>query len=785
MKGFNLVIFLLFIFFNSCRSDVDPGEYLRLWYGKPAENWMTEALPIGNGYMGVIFFGGYEHEQLQFSEESLWAGGPGSHPGYNFGLREGASEWLPEIRRLLAVGKSEEAHLLANEKLTGIINPVSGLSFGDYGSQQTMGDLHISILNQSPDISGYYRELDISSSVGRVSYNSGGVNHTRTFLGCYPYKVMAYNFENDAPGGADYSVRITTPHNTDYLIYEDGILRKGGHVNDNQLGFETAVMIKTDGKISFENDELFVKGAGNILLFQTASTAYEPSFPHYRGNDYVSVNRMTMDQIGNFSFNELMEIHVNDYRSLFDRVTFNLEGESFDSLPTDTRLARYAAGNGDRKLEELYFQYGRYLMISSSRPGTMPMHLQGKWNNSTNPPWAADYHTNINLQMLYWPAEQTSLAECHEPLIDYIGTLIPPGRKSAETFFNARGWIVNTMNNAWGYTSPGWEFPWGFFPAGAAWLCRHVWEHFAFNADTVYLQNRAYPLMREAALFWVDYLTEDENGYLVSSPSYSPEHGGISTGASMDHQIAWDLFNNCVRALDILGTNVSERDMFAEYRDRILPPATGRWGQLQEWKEDVDDPENQHRHVSHLYALHPGNQISVEGTPLLAEAAKVSLEARGDGGTGWSLAWKINFWARLHDGNRAHSLLRRLLRPVNTQDVEMSGGGGSYNNLLCAHPPFQLDGNMGGTAGIAEMLLQSHDGIIHILPALPDVWRSGKVSGLKARGNLTVDIEWNDGSLTEFTISGQPGSEIRVIANGRKSDHIIPANGKFGFSTDD
>ena len=782
MKAFNLVIFLLFIFFNSCRSDNDPGEYLRLWYGEPAENWMTEALPVGNGYMGVIFFGGYDKEQLQFSEGSLWAGGPGSHPDYNFGLREGASDWLPEIRSLLNEEKPDEAHRLANEKLTGIINPVNGLSFGDYGAQQTMGDLYVNILNQSPDISGYKRELDISSAQGRVNYNSGGVNHKRTFFGCYPYRVMVYKFENDSPGGVDYSVKITTPHSSDYLIYENSILRKGGHINDNQLGFETAVMIKTDGIITFENNELLVKGAGNIVLFQTASTAYKPSFPHYRGNDYVAVNRNIINQTVNMNFNDLLEIHVNDYRSLFDRVSLYLEGDSFDSIPTGSRLEKYAAGNGDRKLEELYFQYGRYLMISSSRPGTMPMHLQGKWNNSTNPPWAADYHTNINLQMLYWPAEPTNLSECHVPLVDYIETLIPPGRKSAETFFNARGWIVNTMNNAWGYTSPGWNFPWGFFPAGAAWLCQHVWEHFAFTADTTYLQNRAYPVMKEAALFWVDYLTEDENGYLVSSPSYSPEHGGISTGASMDHQIAWDLFNNCVRALDILGTSKTERDLFADYRDRILPPATGRWGQLQEWKEDVDDPDNKHRHVSHLYALHPGNQISIAGTPLLAEAAKVSLEARGDGGTGWSLAWKINFWSRLHDGNRAHSLLRRLLRPAIMQGIEMSGGGGgSYNNLLCAHPPFQLDGNMGGTAGIAEMLLQSHDGIIHILPALPDDWSTGSVKGLKARGNLTVDIVWNDGHLTELTISGKPGAEIRVNADGRESDHIMPPEGKINI----
>ena len=778
MIRLTLITLLIIILTPGCNPAADEPQKLRLWYEEPAEDWMTQALPLGNGHMGIMFFGDIQRERLQFSEGTLWAGGPGSHPDYNLGLREGAYNHLPEVRDLVRAEKYDEAHSLAREKLTGIINPVGGLSFGDYGSQQTMGDIYVSILGQETGVTGYHRELDIGSAIGKVTYQAGETNHRRTFFGCYPKNVMVYHFENDSPRGSDYSIEIETPHNVDYVTHHDGILRLGGHLPDNKLSFETGVRVETDGTVLFKDSSLFITGAGHIYILHTAATGYMPKFPEYRGNDHVTQVSTILDEAANYSPAELKRIHLDDYHGLFSRVSLHLDGPEYDTLPTGRRLQEYALGNDDRGLEELYFQYGRYLMISSSRPGTMPMHLQGKWNHSTNPPWAADYHTNINLQMLYWPAELTNLPECHTPLIDYIETLVPPGKKSAKTFFDARGWIVNTMNNAFGYTSPGWDFPWGFFPAGAAWLTQHVWEHFAFNNDTSYLQNQAWPIMKEAAMFWVDYLTEDENGFLVSIPSYSPEHGGISGGASMDHQIAWDILNNCVQALEILGGDAAMKDLFRQTRDRILPPSIGSWGQLQEWKEDVDDPESRHRHVSHLFALHPGSQISASGTPDLAEAARVTLEARGDGGTGWSLAWKINFWARLHDGNRAFSLLRRLLRPVGgIQGTEYLDGGGSYNNLLCAHPPFQLDGNMGGTSGIAEMLLQSHEDIIHILPALPDDWTGGKVTGLKARGNFTVDIAWQNGVLTEGTVRGTPGEKVKIMTGNRVTGYSIPDSG--------
>lgn len=761
----------------SCNVSTKDKNDLKLWYDKPATEWMTEALPIGNGYTGAMFFGGVEIEQIQFSEGSLWSGGPGSNSDYNFGTRKEAWKYLPEIRQLLKEGKFDEAHQLANRQLTGIIHSKKeGSGFGDYGAQQTMGDLFISVDHKGTP-TNYKRELDITNSQGQVSYKINGEQYQRTYFGSYPGKVMVYRFESSIK--TNYLIEYKSPHKRNKESFSNSIYSYQGEVEDNGMEYETCLKIDSDGKVTFENGDLKISDAKYFTIYHVAATDYTLKYPTYKGANYLADNKNTLAKLEGKSFEIVQKEHLQDYQNLYSRVELNLGENNRDSVPTNERLLDYAKGAVDPGLEQIYFQYSRYLMISASRPGTMPLHLQGKWNNSTNPPWAADYHMNINQQMLYWPAEITNLGECHLPLFDYMESLVEPGKVTAKEFFNTRGWVVNTMNNAFGYTSPGWGLPWGFFPGGAAWLCQHAWEHYDFTGDKVFLEKTAYPLMKEAALFWMDYLTEDENGYLVSSPSYSPEHGGISRGASMDHQMAWDLLNNCIQACEVLDVDREFKQEATIKRDKIFPPTIGSWGQLQEWKEDVDDPNDKHRHVSHLYALHPGKQITVENAPELAEAAKVSLNARGDDGTGWSLAWKVNFWARLKDGDRAYKLFKRLLRPTGIEGTNYMNGGGSYSNLLCAHPPFQLDGNMGGCAGMAELLLQSHTGTIELLPALPTDWKTGSVKGLKARGGFEVNLQWKESKLTQAEIKGKVGSNGTLKYASESKEFQIPANGIF------
>jgi alpha-L-fucosidase 2 len=761
----NKLLILALIFHAGTFSLAQKKTSLELWYNQPASDWMTQALPIGNGYMGAMIFGGTDTERIQFNEETLWEGGPGAHPDYQFGIRNNAWKNLSEIRRLLNEGKQTEAEALSSQSLTGIINPLEGNEFGDFGAFQNFGDIFIDVQN-SGTITNYKRSLDLTTATAHVSYQSGNIIHQRSYFASYPRRMMVFNFTNTSLQGITYQLKVNIPHQNIVKHLSNNQLSITGNVRHNKLEFEALLKIESDGQLMYDGNNINITNTRRLTLYLTAATTYKNSFPTYRGNDYLAQNRRTFAAIENRSYNDLMKEHVADYQNLFNRVAFQLDGSpSGENKPTNERLINHAVTHNDRALEVLYFQHARYLAISSSRPGCLPMTLQGKWNHSNRPPWASDYHTNINLQMLYWPVEATNLSECALPLADYTKSLDEPGKLAAKEHFGARGWTVNTMNNAFGYTAPGWGFPWGFFPGGGAWLCRHLWEHYLYTNDRRFLQFNAFPLMRESVCFWLDYLTPDEKGYLVSMPSYSPEHGGISKGATMDHQIVWDLFNNYLEACKIVGDSSELHHEVNQALKKLYPLKEGRWGQLQEWKEDIDDPDNKHRHVSHLYGLYPGYQISVQTTPELARAAQKSLEARGDGGTGWSLAWKINFWARLGDGNRAHQMLTNLLNPVGITKETQSGG--TYPNIFCAHPPFQLDGNMGGAAGITEMLLQSQNNNIHLLPALPVKWETGEIKGLKARGNITVDLKWRKGELIQTRLFSPVDTEAKLLYKGK------------------
>ncbi|MFT7162662.1 MAG: alpha-L-fucosidase 2 [Bacteroidia bacterium] len=770
----------------SCSGNKPEATNDVLWYNQPAKSWMTEALPIGNGYLGAMFFGGIEEERIQFNEESLWSGGKGEWDEYNGGNRDGAHKYLSEVRRLLDEGKFDEAHKLANKELSGIIKASTKEGWVGFGSYQSFADVFVKTKHEA-EVKEYRRELNISEAVGTVSYKAGEVNYERAYFASYPKRVLVFRYSNDAPTGTDYQIRHESLHKNIEISFKDSQLIIDGRLENNNMGFESRMLVDTDGDIVFDYGELTIKSAKYVSLYLSAATDYVNDYPDYTGRDYKALNEKLITDVKSIGYEEIKAEHIKDYSSLYSRMSFQLGDIKNDLIPTNDRLIAYANGQADQSLEALYFQYGRYLMISSSRPGTLPANLQGKWNNSNNPPWASDYHANINIQMIYWPVEVTNLSECHEPLMEYIDKLRRPGRKTATEVFNTRGWVVNTMNNTFGFTAPGWSFPWGFFPGGAAWYGRHVWDHYVFTGDKGFLENKGYPIMKEAALFWMDYLTEDKEGFLVSSPSYSPEHGGISTGAYMDIQIAWDIFNNCIKACEVLGSDDEFKQELVEAKSKLLPLRIGKWGQLQEWKEDRDDPDNKHRHVSHLYALYPSHQVNLEDTPELTDAAKVSLNARGDDGTGWSIAWKINFWSRLLDGNHAYKLLKRAMQVTSVDGVNMTNGGGVYSNLFSTHPPFQLDGNMGATAGIAEMLLQSHTDAIHVLPALPDNWPKGKITGLKARGGFEIDIEWSDGKLTNVIVKSKLGGAVKLKYDKRIVEMNMAAGEKIvldqGLST--
>jgi alpha-L-fucosidase 2 len=721
-------------------ATADQG--LRIWFDQPASDWEREGLPIGNGAMGAVILGGIATDTIQFNEKTLWTGGPGSVQGYDFGWpKEPRLEALAKVRKTLAAQGTMTPEAVAQQ----LGNKITG-----YGDYQTFGDLLLEFPSLG-DVSHYQRELDLRGALARVSFSHDGVTYSREYFASYPDGVIVVRVTADQPGKINFSARFNTPDNREQKsTARNGRITLTGHLKDNRLAFDAQVQVVHEGGrlSSAKGGVVTVTNADAATLVLHAGTNYALSYPHYRTDDPHARVTRRVTQASKKPYEKLLSDHQADYRALFDRVSLDI-GQTNPDKPTPQLLSNYRKGDhaGDRALEALYFQYGRYLLIASSRAGSLPANLQGVWNHSITPPWNADYHVNINLQMNYWPAEVTNLSETTGPLFDFVDALVEPGRVSAKKLLGADGWTLFLNTNIWGFTGVI-EWPTAFWqPEAGAWLAQHYYEHYRFTGDEKFLRDRAYPVMKGAAQFWLDALVKDpRDGLLVVSPSYSPEHGDFTVAAAMSQQIVFDLLTNVYAAAEQLGDSQFQQQVGKTLMQLDKGIRIGSWGQLQEWKSDLDDPENDHRHVSHLFALHPGHQINNSDQKFLA-AARTSLNARGDGGTGWAQAWKVNLWARLLDGDRAHKLLGDQLT------------ASTLPNLWDNHPPFQIDGNFGATAGMAEMLLQSQNREIHLLPALPKAWANGAVTGLRARGDITLDMNWSDNELTDAIIkTGKAGT---------------------------
>jgi len=748
----------------------------KLWYDQPAKVW-EETLPLGNGRLGMTPDGGVSKEKIVLNDITLWSGGPQDANNYE------AYKSLPKIRELILQGKNDEAQNLVNKDFV-CKGPGSGGA--QWGKYQVLGDLEIDFtygkLKPNEVVAeAYHRELSLDKAIANCSFKVNGVNYKREYFTSFGGDVDVIKITADRPGQLNCRISISRPEKA--VVKTEGTeLQMHGQLDNGADGkgmqYQARVNTKLKGgTVNADQNALVVKNATELIIYVSAAT-------DFKGFAFKEKTKQLLSAALKTPYELQKSKHIANYTKLFKRVSIDLgEGQSA-KLPTNKRLDLFYKNFADDKsLPALFFQFGRYLSISSTRVGLLPPNLQGLWANQINTPWNGDYHLDVNVQMNHWPVEVSNLSELNLPLAELVKSLVKPGERTAKAYYNAEGWIAHVITNVWGFTEPGESASWGATNAGSGWLCNNLWDHYAFSQDVNYLKS-IYPVLKGSAKFYKSVLIKDpKTGWLVTSPSVSPENtfylsngktASISMGPTIDNQIVRELFTNVIAASKLLNVDAELRKELQE-KLKSVPPAgvISKDGRIQEWIEDYKETDLQHRHISHLYGLYPANLITPLSTPELAEAAKKTLEVRGDDGPSWTIAYKLLFWARLHDGNRAFKLFKEILKPTLRTDINYGAGGGVYPNMLSAGPPFQIDGNFGATAGIAEMLIQSHDGFIDLLPAVPDAWKAyGSVKGLRARGNFTVDMDWKDGKITSYHIKSDNQKKVKVKVNGKINEVI-------------